>query len=214
MRNDEHAIEQQIQDKGLNAPRLTPDHIDAQIVAEQFHVFEGTALTVCALTLRNGFQVIGMSAAASPENFDAEIGRTISRKNAREQIWALEGYLLRDRLAGRSVGKVDSENIVVFYNGKGFIVSREEVIDNLAERMLVLRYRELVGKPVDADDAIAADAVRRPPVTFQYRGLSYEQASRRAQAICRAAGETGQTINAAKHLAELHGVMELAADKP
>ena len=88
-----------LQAKGLNAPRLTPQHIDEQIVAEAYHVFPGTTLTVCALTLRNGFQVVGESAAASPENFDQAIGRKIARDNARSKIWALEGYLLRTRLA-------------------------------------------------------------------------------------------------------------------
>lgn len=99
MSRDERAIEQEIQEKGLNAPRLNPAHIDAQIVKEDYHVFPGTTLTVCALTLRNGYHVIGESAAASPENFDSEIGRKIARENARAKIWALEGYLLRSRLA-------------------------------------------------------------------------------------------------------------------
>lgn len=96
---DEQAIEKEINDKGLNAPRLHPAHIDAQIVAEQYHVFPGTTLTVCALTLQNGFNVVGESAAASPANFDQEIGRKIARENARQKIWALEGYLLRSKLA-------------------------------------------------------------------------------------------------------------------
>lgn len=96
---DEQAIENEIQSKGLNAPRLTPDHINDQIVAEQFHIFPGTTLTVCALTLRNGFNVVGESAAASPENFNEAIGRKIARDNARNKIWALEGYLLRSKLA-------------------------------------------------------------------------------------------------------------------
>jgi hypothetical protein len=96
---DEAAIEAEIQAKGLNAPRLTPAHIDAQIVSEAYHVFPGTTLTVCALTLRNGFHVTGESAAASPANFDAEIGRKIAFDNARGKIWALEGYLLRSKLA-------------------------------------------------------------------------------------------------------------------
>jgi hypothetical protein len=97
---DETAIEAEIQAKNLNAPRLTPDHIDQTILTEQFHVFPGTTLTVCCLTLKNGFQVTGESAAASPENFDEEIGRKIARSNARDKIWALEGYLLKNRLAG------------------------------------------------------------------------------------------------------------------
>lgn len=99
MSNDESRIEAEIQAKGLNAPRLTPEHIDACITAEAFHVFPGTTLTVCALTLRNGFVVTGTSAAASPANFDPVIGQDIARRNARERIWELEGYLLREKLA-------------------------------------------------------------------------------------------------------------------
>ena len=56
-------------------------------------------MTVCALSLTNGYIVTGESAAASPENFDQAIGRKIARENARNKIWALEGYLLRERLA-------------------------------------------------------------------------------------------------------------------
>ncbi|MGV7034878.1 Gp49 family protein [Methylobacterium symbioticum] len=96
---DETKLETELQAKGLTAPRLTPDLIDACIVSEAYHVFPGTTLTVCALTLRNGFIVTGTSAAASPENFDRSIGEQIARKNAREQIWAFEGYLLRERLS-------------------------------------------------------------------------------------------------------------------
>lgn len=96
----EMAIEAEIQEKGLNAPRLTPDLIDSVIDGEQYHVFEGTTLTVCCLRLKNGFTVTGESAAASPENFDIEIGCKIARQNARDKIWALEGYLLRSILSG------------------------------------------------------------------------------------------------------------------
>lgn len=57
MARDEQAIEREIQAKGLNAPRLNPQHIDDTILAEQYHVFPGTTLTVCALTLKNGFHL-------------------------------------------------------------------------------------------------------------------------------------------------------------
>lgn len=99
MKNDEQTIESEIQAKGLNAPRLSPDLIDAVIVGEDYHLFPGTTLTVCCLKLRNGFNVTGESAAASPENFDTELGRKIARINARQKIWALEGYLLREQLS-------------------------------------------------------------------------------------------------------------------
>lgn len=66
----EPEIEAEIRKKGLNAPRLTPDMIDALIADEAYWVPIGTTLTVCVLTLRNGFCVTGTSAAASPQNFD------------------------------------------------------------------------------------------------------------------------------------------------
>jgi hypothetical protein len=97
----EAQIEQEIQAKGLNAPRLTPALIDAAIAKEQYHVFEGSCLTVCCLTLQNGFTVVGESACASPANFNAELGQKIAREKARDKIWALEGYLLKERLSGR-----------------------------------------------------------------------------------------------------------------
>jgi len=102
MADNEQAVEAEIQAKNLNAPRLSPDKIDSAILAEQFYQFPGTVLTVCALTLQNGFNVVGKSAPASPDNFDADLGKKIAREDARRQIWALEGYLLRSRLAERA----------------------------------------------------------------------------------------------------------------
>lgn len=100
MSKNDQEIEADIQAKNLNAPRLNPKHIDDTIVGEDYYVFPGTTLTVCCLKLRNGFTVTGESAAASPENFDEEIGRKIARSNARDKIWPLEGYLLREKLHG------------------------------------------------------------------------------------------------------------------
>jgi hypothetical protein len=95
---NENKIEQEIQAKGLNAPRLTPDLIESVIASEQYWQPEGTTLTVCALALANGTQVVGESACVSPANFDAEIGRKIARDNAKQKVWALEGYLLKQKL--------------------------------------------------------------------------------------------------------------------
>lgn len=94
-------IETEIQQKGLIAPRVTPQRIAEVIAGEDYHVFPGSQLTVCCLTLVNGFTVTGESACASPENFDAELGRKIARQRATEKIWALEGYALRNQLAAQ-----------------------------------------------------------------------------------------------------------------
>jgi hypothetical protein len=114
----DQAIEQEIKDKGLTAPRVTPADIEANIASEHYftasdgHMGAYAAgfnvphwnpslglLTFCVLVLRNGFTVTGESACASPENFDAEIGRKIARANAVQKIWPLMGYALKDKLA-------------------------------------------------------------------------------------------------------------------
>lgn len=114
-------IEQEIQAKGLTAPRITPDDIEANIASEHYFTAQNGAwaavasggqefekftipselalLTFCVLVLRNGFTVTGESACASPENFDTEIGRKIARQNAVQKIWALMGYELKSKLA-------------------------------------------------------------------------------------------------------------------
>ena len=117
---NDNQIEAEIQAKGLTAPRVTPADIEANIVSEHYFTagegvfgaasaFDRTEgldtpsaldlLTFCVLVLRNGFTVTGESACASPENFDAEIGRKIARQNAINKIWPLMGYELKCRLA-------------------------------------------------------------------------------------------------------------------
>lgn len=114
------SIEQEIQAKGLTAPRIAPNDIEANIAGEYYlNAYDGIysdapasyypkdrphgdtlrLLTFCVLVLRNGFTVTGESACASPENFDADIGRKIARQNAVQKIWPLMGYELKCRLA-------------------------------------------------------------------------------------------------------------------
>lgn len=108
-RSDDEQLEDMIQRKGKTAPRVTPTDVEAAIAGEYFFTaadatkdcpqFEALSLlTFCVLVLRNGFTVTGEAACASPENFDAEIGRKIARDNAKNKIWMLEGYLLKQKL--------------------------------------------------------------------------------------------------------------------
>ncbi len=117
----EQQIEQMIQDKGKTAPRVTPDAVEANIagtyyftaqqgVQQSFHEQDELTqasgmhsnalglLTFCVIVLENGFTVTGESACASPENFDAEIGRKIAYENARTKIWPLMGYHLKQKM--------------------------------------------------------------------------------------------------------------------
>lgn len=99
-------VEREIQAKNLNAPRVTKEHIDAlcESLTVQTHHFEGTTVTVAFAFLPDGFAVgRGESACVSLANFNAELGARMASDNAlndaRERLWELEGYALRDRLA-------------------------------------------------------------------------------------------------------------------
>ena len=122
--NDQQ-IEQEIQAKGLTAPRVTPADIEAAIESWWFFTAaDGCAgaaasgtpyteqppvtatsplrlLTFCVLELKNGFTVTGESACASPENFDADLGKKIARANAVNKVWPLMGYALKEYLASK-----------------------------------------------------------------------------------------------------------------
>lgn len=92
---NEVELEEAIKQRGLTAPRLTPEYVDSVIVSETFTVLPSGKVMVCELTLANGFTVRGEAAVVSKENFNEEIGKEISRKNARSKVWELEGYMLQ-----------------------------------------------------------------------------------------------------------------------
>lgn len=93
------------------APSVSSELIEALIVLESyFTADQATAgqpqtpafagMTFCLLTLKNGYVVVGKSAVVSAANFDAALGRSIAREDAKKQIWALEGYAMLNKIAG------------------------------------------------------------------------------------------------------------------
>ena len=117
----ESEIEQEIQDKGLTAPRVTTADLQANIdtvyyftAGDGVHAVQAAEqvgsdyhsslnlLTFCVIVLKNGFTVTGESACASPENFDPAIGQKIARQNAEQKIWPLMGYALKEQLADKA----------------------------------------------------------------------------------------------------------------
>lgn len=99
----EAAIEAVLQAKGLNAPRLSPEDLDKNIIHSTFvrHVSAGgQVLRWCVLTTKSGFAVTGKpSVAVSPENDDFEMGESIAFANARNELWQLMGYALKEQLS-------------------------------------------------------------------------------------------------------------------
>lgn len=130
--NDQQ-IEQEIQARGLTTGRrITPADVQANIAEEHFftaaqgligaHVstvphgaipgspIPLTQITICVLVLANGYTVVGINQGpVSPENFDAEMGRTMARQKAVDQVWALMGYELRTELSRPVLTEADAQ---------------------------------------------------------------------------------------------------------
>lgn len=99
---NDQAIEQEIQAKGLTAPRVSFAELQANIAHTEIvkHVSpSGQVLRWAVLTTLNGFAVTGRpSASASSANDNAEIGEKIAIENATQELWPLMGYALKQQL--------------------------------------------------------------------------------------------------------------------
>ncbi len=105
---NDKAIEKEIQDKGLTAPRVTLDGLHDKIKGVEICKFvsaSGQVMRWAVLQMENGFAVTGKpSCAVSSENDDEELGEKIAIGNAQDEVWALEGYLLKQMLHNSSKG--------------------------------------------------------------------------------------------------------------
>ena len=123
----DESIEQEIQAKGLTAPRVTPADIEAEVAAEfYFTAADGVLgqsemgtppaawtnldqVTICVLVLRNGAKVVGVNYGAIDRvQHSAGIGREEARKVALEKVWELLGFRLRDELARPVLTEADA----------------------------------------------------------------------------------------------------------
>lgn len=124
----DQTIEAEIQAKGLTAPRVTPDDIEAHITSEHYFTagdgFAGSLasdpifnslpdnervitppapldlITICVLITKNGTKLVGVNEGpVSAENFDPELGRKLARQKATDQLWPMLGFALRERLS-------------------------------------------------------------------------------------------------------------------
>lgn len=181
--NDEQ-IEKEIQEKGLTAPRVTLQRIEEVIAGEYFFTAaQGIALvtqtasshlpqslktlTFCVLVLKNGFTVSGEPACASPENFDAALGRKIARQKALDKIGMLEGYLLKQQLHERALLAQGTVPISLIGDGRAAPSSETFFTRLIRER------EELHQKIVKLKVFISGDAFKAIPTHQQ--DLLHEQ---------------------------------------
>ena len=101
MSHTDEQMEQEIQDKGLDAPRITLDQIKAMMARVQYNFDqpEGTTSTFAHAFLDGDFYLAtGHTACVSKENFDPSLGIKYAQEEAaqkaQDKLWELEGYNL------------------------------------------------------------------------------------------------------------------------
>lgn len=102
-------IKQEVEDK------ITLEHIESKIDKVEYFVFD-MKTTICNVTLKNGFNVTGESSCVNPKNYNKELGEQISYENAKKKIWALEGYLLQEKLYIDNLNKQSHTNESIEFN--------------------------------------------------------------------------------------------------
>ena len=80
-------------------PKVTQSSISEKIAKVDYLVLPESTVTLCNITLKNGYSVRGESACVDPRNFNVEIGKGLAYRQAFDKLWPLEGYLLAERRA-------------------------------------------------------------------------------------------------------------------
>lgn len=95
----EVAVAPRVQLKDIESAMAGVFYTDAASACGDAPMSKGMSLlTMCIIEMKNGFVVVGKSAPASAENFNAILGRKFAYEDAVRQLWPLMGYALRERL--------------------------------------------------------------------------------------------------------------------
>jgi hypothetical protein len=82
---------------GKPGEKVTPEYINSRIKSTDYSMIPKSTVTICNITLDNGFSVRGESACVDPANFDSQIGNELAHKNAFDKLWPLFGFLLAEQ---------------------------------------------------------------------------------------------------------------------
>lgn len=96
----------------LGAQFVNESKLRANIKDVQFIVVPGSQLTICVLTLFNGYTVTGESACADPKMFDREVGEKFAFAAAERKVWPLMGYALKQELYLAGAGTTFQDRVI------------------------------------------------------------------------------------------------------
>jgi len=97
----------EIGDQAAAAVQKTPNRVSLESLVAKIRFVDfifperHPHMTLCLVTLENGYIVVGKSTPADPDNFNAEIGMRFAKEDALRQVWPLEAYLLREKMHPR-----------------------------------------------------------------------------------------------------------------
>lgn len=61
--------------------------------------------TICIMTVKNGFHIVGFAAPVDEKNFDPNYGRKLAREKCIQQLWPLMGFAKREELHAEDTGE-------------------------------------------------------------------------------------------------------------
>jgi hypothetical protein len=77
--------------------RITVADMQAKVKSSTYTRLPDSTTTVCQITLENGYTLVGTSACVDPAKFNQALGEQYAYEKAFNQLWDLEGYLLKQR---------------------------------------------------------------------------------------------------------------------
>lgn len=146
--------EQQLQELGLNAPRVTPAMVDAMIERTEYILLPGESHMICKLHLFGGrFHVTGESSTVSKENFKVDLGEEYSLRAARDKLWPIAGAILAYDLHNHRQPITDPNFLALDEGVQLVILELNQVLSRLAALDEVLQQKsQLLAQGVSQDE--------------------------------------------------------------
>lgn len=80
----------------MSRQSVTIGYLEERIASVDYLRIPNTTVTICSLTMENGYVVLGESACVDPAAFNELKGQTWAYEKALDKLWELEGYLLAE----------------------------------------------------------------------------------------------------------------------
>lgn len=142
------------------APRVTKEEIEAAIARVDYHVLPGNdaspgeRVTICQITLQNGFDVRGESACVDPRNFDPEIGQHYAHEDAFKKLWPFFGFMLAEQLHQKVLTPAVIDQSSSYRDlpphMQRVAIERDELSDRLDKLQVFIGGATFLGLPADA----------------------------------------------------------------